>query len=171
MLRVSVFFIGLSSGLLSLGMQSAGGDGDVCSSSQPCFLKRLLRDNRGQVNVRLIDFSDLVYAKRVLQYKFYTRDVQDLLLNFDCSGKPAARLILSILVPLYQGEYAQEKKDDELFEDYLVRSHQERACELEYLVRHALLFEKLDALYVPLCDAIIADHAATVQTEDRAQRT
>ncbi len=125
--------------------------------TQALFLARLMRNNKEQENVRLIDFSDAIYAKRALQYKFYTRDVQDLLSD----DGPAAAIILSILVPLYQCEYVQEKKENELFNEYLLRSSRERFGELKGLVTDARLFEKLDTLYVPLCEAIIADQMAT----------
>ncbi len=126
---------------------------------QTLFLARLMRDNKEQKNVCFIDFSDAVYAKRALQYKFYTRDVQDLLSKEGKPTGPAAAVILSILMPLYQCEYVQEKKENELIQAYLLRSSQERFSELESLVRETRLFQKLDALYVPLCDAILADQA------------
>lgn len=130
-------------------------------NEQALFLVRLVRDNKAQKNVRFIDFSDEIYAKRALQYKFYTRDLQDLLNEEGVPAGAAATVILSILVPLYQHEYEQEKKENELFHEYLLRSSGERFNELEGLVKEAKLFEKLDTLYVPLCDAIIADQAAT----------
>lgn len=129
-------------------------------NEQALFIARLLHDNKEQKNVCRIDFSDAVYAKRALQYKFYTRDVQDLLSKDGNPAGPAAHLILSILVPLYQGEYAQEKKENEVFQAYLLRSSQERFGELECLVKEMRLFQKLDTLYVPLCDAILADQVA-----------